>query len=212
MRLVIIRAIAVFLICISPFYIWWLHRTSAPGIDFPPELARIMGKPVEIPVKPVVNIMEESRYWTNQNGENIDLITLGGKPTLATFIYTKCFKECLLTIVDLKKVEMNLSAEDKKNVQYILFSFDPENDTPAALKAWAENFDVDLSRWHFLTAEKDELKKMAEDFGFYYQKKGDYFNHTVQVSVIDRAGNIRQQFYGNNLKPHSIIERLDDFY
>ncbi|PCI29529.1 MAG: hypothetical protein COB67_04005 [SAR324 cluster bacterium] len=176
-----------------------MWKTSPADIDFPPELARVMGKSVTIPKKQFINIYEQPHMWTDQSGKEIDISVFKGKTVVSSFIYTRCFKECLLTIIDVKRLDKLLTEEEKKDVRYVMFSFDPENDTPKALKAYAEQFDVDLSRWAFLTTDEDELEQMAKGFRFFYKKAGDAFSHTVQLSIVDRGGKIQKQFYGNDL-------------
>ncbi|MCP4295705.1 MAG: SCO family protein [Proteobacteria bacterium] len=208
LRLAFIRTIAIALICLSPFAVWWMWQTSSSDIELHPELAQILGNPIKMPSKKRVNLYSTERIWTNQRGEAVNIASFKGKTAISTFIYTRCFKECVLSIIDLKRLDKTLTEKEKKEVQILLFSFDPENDTPEALKIYAEQFDVDLSRWSFLTADEDELEALAEEFGFYFKKQGDFFSHTVQVSVLKRDGTLQKQFYGNNLDPDRIAREV----
>ena len=210
-RVAIFRIIALALISISPLIAWLGWKENKKTSEFPPEIAKALGKPVKIKVKPGPNIFREPRFWTNQFGEQIDIQKLIGKPYLATFIYTRCFKECLLTIVDLKRIEKMLGG-DKAKVNIILFSFDPENDTPAVLEQYSKKFDVSQKRWTFLTSTPKELKKITEDFKFEFKKQGDFFGHTVTIAIIGKDGKILRQFYGNNPSYREIVKEFKNSF
>jgi protein SCO1/2 len=185
-----------------------MWQTSGDEIDLPPEIARILGEPVVLPTKKPTSLYARERTWINQRGEKIKISSFKGQAVVVTFIYTRCFRECLLTIIDLKRLDKLLSPTEKSEVQYLLFSFDPEHDTPEALKKYAVQFDVDLKRWNFLTANHDELDSLAREFDFYYKKDGDYFSHTVQVNILRGDGTVQKRFYGNNLDANLVALEL----
>ena len=46
-------------------------------------------------------------------------------------------------------------------VNFVSFSVDPKNDTPAVLKAYGARLGADFSRWHFLTGSVDQMTDAA---------------------------------------------------
>src|SRR5438093_1191352 len=79
---------------------------------------------------------------------------LKGKKVAINLIYTSCKDECPLETARLVQVQQLLSDRVGKDVFFYSISIDPEQDTPAVLKAYAEKFGVGPG-WLFLTATED---------------------------------------------------------
>ena len=83
----------------------------------------------------------------DQNEKPVTLESLKGKPFIANFIFTNCAGPCPTMTAKMSKLQNTVPAE----VKLVSFSVDPARDRPAVLKEYANNFDADHSRWHFLT-------------------------------------------------------------
>ncbi len=77
-RLLIFRTVAISLICISPIAVWIGYRYAKQGTKFPPELARVLERPVSKADKPLINIFQVDNVWTDQDGKSINLRDLSG--------------------------------------------------------------------------------------------------------------------------------------
>lgn len=83
-------------------------------------------------------------------------------------------------------------------------SFDPENDTPDVLKAYAEYEQLDIPGWHFVTAEPAKIRELAMLLGVQYSKKSNgHYAHSNLVTVLDGNGKIAQRVegLGRNMAP-----------
>lgn len=109
----------------------------------------------------------------------------------------------------MKRIEQALPANLKGKVQFALFSFDPKNDTPDALKAYAKLHGLDLSVWTLLTSNKDAVRQLAAVLGIRYKQdvKGEY-SHSNVVTVLNSAGEILYQQVGLRADPKESIEAI----
>jgi cytochrome oxidase Cu insertion factor (SCO1/SenC/PrrC family) len=64
-------------------------------------------------------------------------------------------------VFKLKKAE-----KGAQKVHLVSVSFDPITDTPPVLKNHARELSADLSRWSFLTGDRDDVDQFAARFGF----------------------------------------------
>lgn len=99
--------------------------------------------------------------WTDQYGAKVSLNHFSGKPLVLSMAYTSCKSACPILVSDMKRIEQALPANLKGKVQFALFSFDPKNDTPDALKAYAKLHGLDLSVWTLLTSNGAQAKSGA---------------------------------------------------
>jgi cytochrome oxidase Cu insertion factor (SCO1/SenC/PrrC family) len=87
-------------------------------------------------------------------------------------------------------------------------SFDPENDTPTRMTAYAQIADGQKlgSEWRFVTtSSRTKLKPILEAYGQAVDPKKNSqdptgpLNHTLRVFLIDSAGNIRNIYSSGTL-------------
>nr|WP_245592294.1 SCO family protein [Ectobacillus panaciterrae] len=71
-----------------------------------------------------------------------------------------------------------------KNVEIVSFSVDPTVDTPSKMKEFMSRFDMDASKWHFLTG--------------YTQKEIEEFGKRKFKTIIDKPGNSDQVMHGTS--------------
>lgn len=145
---------------------------------------------------------------------------LGDKLVLLGFIYTRCsdINGCPLASYVMKKVQDGVALDDTLNsqVRLISLSFDPESDTPDALRDYARHFRRQGSDWQFLTtASEVTLQPILESYGQVRQKSfdenGDYtgsMSHILRVFLVDRQGRIRNIYSTGFLHADTVINDL----
>ena len=157
----------------------------------------------------------------NDTGEPLQLNDLiGDKLVLLGFIYTRCsdINGCPLASYVMKKVQGAVALDDTLNsqVRLISLSFDPESDTPDALRDYARHFRRKGSDWQFLTtASEATLLPVLEGYDQVRQKNfdenGDYsgsMSHILRVFLVDRQGQIRNIYSTGFLHPETVINDL----
>jgi len=112
------------------------------------------------------------------------------KLVLIFFGYVHCPDVCPTTMLSLKRVYENLSPEERKRVQVIFISVDPERDAPEIADQYAKAFHPDFLG---LTGSPETLQEVARTFGVYYQKTayrgpGEYLvDHTATTFVVRKG-------------------------
>ncbi|MET0282902.1 MAG: SCO family protein [Polyangiales bacterium] len=94
---------------------------------------------------------------TDQGGKPFGSAELAGKPWVANFVFTRCPSVCPLLTAKFKSLQGKLA--DVPDAEFVSFSVDPEHDTPEVLTAYAQKYEADTSRWHFLTGPLDAIEK-----------------------------------------------------
>jgi protein SCO1/2 len=98
--------------------------------------------------------------------------SLGDKPVILNFIFTSCGAICPVMSNTFSQVQDKLGAE-RDVVRMVSISIDPEQDTPAALKAYAGKYRAG-PQWQMLTGSLDDSIAVQRAFDVY---RGDKMNH-----------------------------------
>ncbi len=88
-----------------------------------------------------------------------------GKVVVVTFMYTRCEGGCLPTTGNLVKVQKLLGDRVGRDIHFYSITLDPERDTPADLKEYAEMHEVGPG-WTFLTGSKADCELLRKRLGF----------------------------------------------
>ena len=100
-------------------------------------------------------------------------------------------------------------------VVFVSITVDPERDTPAALKQYADTFGADLNGWTFLTGTPGTIRDVTRQYGVFASKtaSGDV-DHTFLTSIIDQRGVLRVQYLGVRFNPdefrHDLLTLLKE--
>ena len=100
--------------------------------------------------------------FQNQNGVYVSDIDFKSELTLVTFMYSDCTTECPSALNDLKNFE-KIRNDYKDELNIIIFSIDPENDTESEVNSLLMKYELNNSV-NYLIGDKDELKVMWEYF------------------------------------------------
>jgi cytochrome oxidase Cu insertion factor (SCO1/SenC/PrrC family) len=138
----------------------------------------------------------------DQDGQEFDTSQLDGKVWVASFFFTNCPAICW-------RMNQALAAwqhtHPESDIHFVSITCDPENDTPAALKKYAEHFKADPKRWTFLTGDMAEIQKIGQKSFHIAVVKGD---HTDRACVVDKNGKIRGRFRLTEADQAEMLDRL----
>jgi len=134
---------------------------------------------------------------TSQDGAEVTLEALRGKVVALTFIYTWCPDVCPMLTDKMARVQDELGSDFGSRIAFVSITVDPERDTPAVLKEYAEAFDANLAGWSFLTGEPATVLDVARSYGVAVVKAPEsQVDHTLLTTLIDRQGTMRVQYLG----------------
>ncbi|MCC8400750.1 SCO family protein [Paraburkholderia sp. MMS20-SJTN17] len=110
------------------------------------------------------------------DGKSVSLVDElnDGRPVVLTFIYTSCTTICPMVSQTFEQLQEELGSERDK-VHFVSISIDPEQDTPARLRAYAERFGAG-PQWQYYTGTVDASIAAQRAFNVY---RGDKMNHTA---------------------------------
>lgn len=122
---------------------------------------------------------------TTQDGKTVNFYEdlLKGKSVAINVIYTSCKDECPLETAKLAQLARIFGDRMGKDIFFYSISIDPKHDTPAVLKAYANNFNVGPG-WLFLTGKEADIKVIVKKLGL--SRGNDRANkdgHTASLMV-----------------------------
>ncbi|HUH61834.1 MAG TPA: SCO family protein [Terracidiphilus sp.] len=151
----------------------------------------------------------------DQDGRAIHLAQFKGKALLITFIYTRCPLPdfCPRVTRNFAVVERQLSATPVllNKTQLLCISFDPQNDTPARLKAYGETYIGNDSKdafahWDFAVPSAAALKEMAQYFNVGLTNEADgTITHTLSTTLIGPDGRVVRFYPGNDWTAEQVL-------
>jgi protein SCO1 len=160
---------------------------------------------------------------TNQLGQTVslkNLATVSDNDTnrrviVADFFYTHCPTICPVMTRNMKRLQntvkeaVDVDGRKTQLVQFISFSIDPGRDSVAALKKWADRFQVDPSNWWLLTGDKQAIYDLSlkhMNLAVQEPQIDSSFPHTDIFVLIDKNGvvRVRRDKDGNPLLYHGL--------
>jgi protein SCO1 len=151
---------------------------------------------------------------TNQFGQAIQTDQFRGQALAITFIFTRCpfpnFCPRMINHFSAAYRQLKSPADAPQNWHLLSLSFDPDYDTPAVLKKYAEGYQYDPQRWSFATGALIEIDALTEQFGLVFSRQPGSFNidHTLRTVVIDTRGRVQHVFIGNEWTADELAEEI----
>jgi protein SCO1/2 len=125
----------------------------------------------------------------DQDGHPISLDVFRGHPVLVTMFYGSCRFACPMLISEVRRIEASLPPAARADLRVLLVSFDPDRDTPAALRAIADRMALDTSRWRLATAPGGDVRVLAAALGIQYRRLDNgEFMHSSVITALGRDG------------------------
>jgi protein SCO1/2 len=132
---------------------------------------------------------------TDQTGASFDSQTLTDKVWVANFFFTRCQTTCPRQSQEVKNLH-KLNSSNVESVQFVSISVQPEFDTHEVLRQYANRFEADATRWHFLTGGRAEIWELSQK-GFFLPvgeapaSEDMPIFHSSKLILVDREMHIR---------------------
>ena len=97
---------------------------------------------------------------------------------------------------------------DIKDFRLVSITLDPEHDTPAVLKAYADSRGADSDNFDFLTGPRAAISSLLVQFGVLAQPSENIWNHTLATVLINSEGKIVYRVDGSTWEPEEFLKRL----
>jgi protein SCO1/2 len=148
--------------------------------------------------------------WKDQAGkQGVKLSDWVGRPLVLTLAYTQCRRVCPSTTY--KRLRMIQKEFKRQGVQpeYVVVTLDPESDTPEVLQSFKKRFNGADDHWHFLTGEKEAVKKLAESVDYRFWELDTHVIHDFKIWLLDTKGSVRRVMDLQNLDIPQFVAGLD---
>ena len=144
--------------------------------------------------------------FKNQDNKTINQNDIQEKVFVAEYFFTTCKSICPIMNEQMQRVQKSIKGNP--NVKILSFTVDPETDTVAQMKRYANSHNVVKGQWHFLTGKKEDLYRLARKSFFVLKpaeaaNQGDVgsdFIHTNNFVLVDQKKRIRGYYDGTSSK------------
>lgn len=149
--------------------------------------------------------------WTDQHGASTRLVDHRGHPLVVVMFYGNCMSACPVLLRDAEIIERALPEGERARTHFLMVTFDPTNDTPERMAAYAAEKGLDRDRWSFLTADERAVRRLAGALGVRYRPDGQGgFAHTNLITVLDEEGVVAARLEGLGLGPDAAVAAIED--
>ncbi len=151
---------------------------------------------------------------TDQLGHSFGSKQLKGKVYVAEYFFTTCGTICPIMNNQMQRVQEAFATN--KNVHIVSISVDPEHDTVAQMKRYADEHNANHKQWHFLTGDKEKIYQLARRSFFLLKPSevrnqgdvGSDFIHTNYFVLVDDRNQIRGYYDGTD--EHEVSKLIED--
>jgi protein SCO1/2 len=148
---------------------------------------------------------------TDQDGSTVTERDVDGRVYVASFFFTRCQQLCPILGNGLRRVQTAFAADP--DVLILSHSVTPEMDSVAALRRWATMRGVKSGRWHLLTGDRAQIRRLAERS--YFVELSDTTGntqgtlvHTETLVLVDGHRRIRGVYDGS--LPYDVTQLIAD--
>jgi len=150
---------------------------------------------------------------TDQNGATLRLSEWRNIALVMTFIYIRCPLPQFCPMMDRRFAAIQMRAQSDAmltgRTRLLSVSFDPDRDTPAALKMHAETLGAIPPFWYVATAPPNVIDRFAAAFGVNVIRERDRtITHNLRTVLVAPDGRIERIYDGGGWTPESIVEDL----
>jgi protein SCO1 len=158
--------------------------------------------------------MVPDETFIDQDGGSFRVSSLRGSAVLVTFVYTRCPLPEFCPRMDAHFGTVQKAAKEGRlggPVRLLSISFDPDFDTPAALKAHAARLGADPKVWTYATAPRERVERWGARLGLSVIRDGSNpsdLTHNLRTAVIDGRGRLVAVLEGNLWTPDEAMAAL----
>jgi protein SCO1/2 len=135
--------------------------------------------------------------FVDQDSQQVSNQTFAGKVYVTDFFFTTCPSIC----PKMKSQMLRVYEKFKDNPRVLLLShtIDPQHDSVAVLRDYAQRLQVSSGKWHFVTGPKDAIYGMALKYLVSAMAEGNQpggFTHSGHFVLVDENRHIRGIYEG----------------
>lgn len=134
----------------------------------------------------------------DQARQTVTLSQFRGKVVAVNFIYTSCAlpQFCFRMANHFGALQRRLADRLGRDLVLLTVTFDPVRDQPETLAEYAAEWKADPTRWHFLTGDVADVKRVCSLFGQHAYPDEGLMIHSSRTAIIDRSGRLAASIEG----------------
>ncbi|MEZ4902938.1 MAG: SCO family protein [Spirosomataceae bacterium] len=138
--------------------------------------------------------------FVNQMGDTVTAANFKDKIYVADFFFTTCPTICPVMKKQMRKVYEKY--EGQNDIAILSHTIDPDHDTPAVLREYAQDLGVKGIQWMFVTGKREDIYDIGEKHylvvaGADSTAPGGYI-HSGAFVLIDKEKHIRGMYNGTD--------------
>jgi protein SCO1/2 len=187
------------------------------GITRRPKSPEPLPAPPAVQISRAVEPLDEGDllpecHFTNELGQAVSLGRFKGGVLAFTFFFTSCpFPDfCPRLTANFAQAAAQLRQMPGAPARWHLLSisFDPKNDTPERLQAYAKSAHYDPGHWSFLTGDPVQISELADQFGEIFWPENGGISHNLRTVVVDARGRVRKIYQGNKWTSAELVREM----
>lgn len=166
-----------------------IFQATAGGSAYTTETLRrsaVAQAPVQVPNFEVVDARGQQQALR-------DLLAQDGRVWIVDFVYTRCMTLCLALGTVFQQLQTQVLAQGLQHrVGLLSISFDPANDQPQALAAYAQRMRMQPDIWHLVSLAKPaDRRRLLDSFGIMVVPAplGE-FEHNAALHIVTADGRL----------------------
>ena len=147
--------------------------------------------------------------FVNQDSQEVTNATFDGKIYVVDFFFIHCPTICPKVKAQAKRIYDRYEGDPR--ISLLSHSIDIENDTVAALNAYAKKLDIQSAQWHLVTGDHDEIYEIADDYFSAAKEDPDSpggFDHSGRLILVDKDRYVRS--FCNGTDPKDVDRFMED--
>ena len=137
----------------------------------------------------------------DQEGQQVSMRALRGRPVIVTFLYTHCEDTCPIQAQTVRGALDDLGHD----VPALAIAVDPPNDTPQSARKFLAEQRV-TGRLDFVLGSRAQLRPLWDGFGVRPQRVTE--EHNARITLVDARGIQRVGYPGSEATPERLAHDL----
>lgn len=149
--------------------------------------------------------LEGPYNFTDQSGSSFEISRWFDKPLIISYIFTKCEHACPTLSASISRFVKSSKLKLGDDFRIVSVGFDTANDTPEALRRFGGEFTGSFENWRFVTGSVEEIKRLSEKIGVFYEPDGNgLWSHTMGVTIVAPGGVVFGRVHGLDYSTDSL--------
>ncbi len=143
--------------------------------------------------------------FIDDQARTVQLSEWRGKPMILTMEYSNCRFMCTTTFSKMRAIQA--AADDRKiQIDFVIVSLDPKNDTPQAWRQYKISREVDRPNWHCSPEPMTSRGNSPRYIGIKYWSMDEHILHDFKIVRLNAQGEIEKEITDYSDEPDYLLQ------